>query len=551
MKHFLNSRNDIVTEALDGLLAVAPLAGLARLNGYPHIKVVVRTDWDKSRVAVISGGGSGHEPAHVGFIGEGMLAAAVCGEIFASPSVDAVLAAIMAVTGEAGCLLIVKNYSGDRLNFGLAAERAKTLGYKVGMVVVGDDVAITDTQNPRGVAGTLFVHKIAGFMAAQGESLEVVERAARAVAASTRSIGLALQNCSVPGSKSGGAIGPDEAELGLGIHGEPGASKIPLAPAQSLMDIACGRLTSAIGEYRGALAVILNNLGAVSALEMGVLADAFLKTELAERCTLTIGPARLMTSLDMVGFSISVLKLNAAWEDALMAATRAGSWPGVRRRSAPCLVEVPDLGAFAPRSKASSRGVQNEVVRGIIEAVCQALLDAEDTLNHLDSRIGDGDTGTTFASAARCVQDVLDSLPSGDAAALNAALGALLCRTVGGSSGVLMAIFFTAAGEACKRGANWAEALSEGARQIMYYGGARQGDRTMLDAMLPALECLVQGKSIMDAAVAARRGADATANMRKARAGRAAYMREDNLAGVKDPGAEALARAFETLAAML
>lgn len=551
MRHFLNHRNDIVAEAVDGLLATAQLPDVARLDGYPHIKVVARTDWDKSRVALISGGGSGHEPAHVGFVGEGMLTAAVCGEIFASPSVDAVLAAILAVTGEAGCLLIVKNYSGDRLNFGLAAERAKALGYKVGIVIVGDDIAIAGAQNPRGLAGTLFVHKIAGFMAAQGESLEEVERAARAVAASASSIGLALQSCSMPGTEVDAVVGPDEAELGLGIHGEPGASKIPPAPAQSLMELACGRLTAALGEYRGPLAVIVNNLGGVPALEMGVLANAFMKTLLAERCTLIVGPACLMTSLDMVGFSISVLKLNAGWEDALLAGTQAGSWPGAHRRSTPRLIEVPDLGAFAQRSRASSRGAHNEVVRGIIVAVCRALVDAEDTLNHLDSRIGDGDTGSTFASAARCVQDALDSLPSGDGAALNAALGALLCRAVGGSSGVLMAIFFTAAGEACKRGVNWPEAFSEGARQIMYYGGARQGDRTMLDAMLPALECLVQGKSIMDAAVAARRGADATANMRKARAGRAAYVPEDNLAGVKDPGAEALAQAFEALAAMV
>src|SRR6476659_2062382 len=160
MKRFLNSRHTIVTEAIDGLLAGSAGKNLARLDGYPHIKVVVRNDWDRSKVAVISGGGSGHEPAHAGFVGAGMLTGAGCGEIFASPSVDAVLACITAVTGAPGCLLIVKNYTGDRLNFGLAAEKARALGLAVEMVIVADDVALPDATQPRGIAGTLFVHKV-------------------------------------------------------------------------------------------------------------------------------------------------------------------------------------------------------------------------------------------------------------------------------------------------------------------------------------------------------------------------------------------------------
>ncbi len=135
MTHFMNKKEDMVTEAIDGAIAASGGA-LARLDGYPHIRVVVRSDWDKSSVALVSGGGSGHEPAHAGFVGQGMLTAAVCGDVFASPSVDAVLAGILAVTGPAGCLLIVKNYTGDRLNFGLAAERARAFGLNVSMVIV-------------------------------------------------------------------------------------------------------------------------------------------------------------------------------------------------------------------------------------------------------------------------------------------------------------------------------------------------------------------------------------------------------------------------------
>ena len=180
MTQFINKKEDIVTDAIDGIVAASG-GKLARLDGYPHIRVVVRNDWDKSKVALVSGGGSGHEPAHAGFVGEGMLTAAVCGDVFASPSVDAVLAGILAVTGPAGCLLIVKNYTGDRLNFGLAAERARAFGLNVRMVVVDDHVALPELPQARGVAGTLFVHKVAGALAQNGADLDTVATAAKKV----------------------------------------------------------------------------------------------------------------------------------------------------------------------------------------------------------------------------------------------------------------------------------------------------------------------------------------------------------------------------------
>src|SRR4051794_37762811 len=173
VKHFINERGDIVTEAVEAAVLLGE-GKLARLDGFPSIKVVVRADVDRSKVAVISGGGAGHEPAHAGFVGDGMLTAAVCGEIFASPSVDAVLAAILAVTGKAGALLVVKNYTGDRLNFGLAAEKARSLGLAVEMVVVADDIAIAGALRPRGLAGTLFVHKVAGHHSRAGAPLHAV-----------------------------------------------------------------------------------------------------------------------------------------------------------------------------------------------------------------------------------------------------------------------------------------------------------------------------------------------------------------------------------------
>ena len=213
MNHFINAQDSLVTDAIDGLLETSDGA-LTRLDGYPHIKVVCRTDWDKSKVALISGCCSGHEPAHAGFVGAGMLTAAVCGEVFASPSVDAVLAGILAVTGEKGCLLIVKNYTGDRLNYGLAAERARAFGIKVTMVVVDDVIALPDLPQPRGVAGTLFVHKIAGALAEGGADLDAVTSAAQLAIRNMASIGTSLDTCTVPGSAKEKRIAPGMAELG-------------------------------------------------------------------------------------------------------------------------------------------------------------------------------------------------------------------------------------------------------------------------------------------------------------------------------------------------
>ena len=244
-KHFINTRETIVTEALDGLIATSG-GRLARLDGYPEIKVVLRADRDPAKVAVVSGGGAGHEPAHAGFVGAGLLTAAVSGEIFASPSVAAVLAGIRAATGPAGCLLIVKNYTGDRLNFGLAAERARAEGLAVEMVIVADDIALPELPQPRGVAGTLFVHKIAGHLAEAGAPLAEVAAAARAAAADIRSLGLSLSSCAIPGQGAEVRMGDDEAELGLGIHGEPGVEKIALTDIAGLVATMAARLAATL-----------------------------------------------------------------------------------------------------------------------------------------------------------------------------------------------------------------------------------------------------------------------------------------------------------------
>ncbi|MCU0831446.1 MAG: dihydroxyacetone kinase subunit DhaK [Rhizobiaceae bacterium] len=543
MAHFINTKETLVTEAVDGFLRTAGAANLARLDGYPQIKVVVATDAKANRVALVSGGGSGHEPAHAGFVGKGMLAAAVCGEVFASPSVDAVLNGILAVTGDAGCLLIVKNYTGDRLNFGLAAEKARTLGRKVEMVVVGDDIALPDIIQPRGVAGTLFVHKIAGHVAAKGAKLAKVAQTARAVADAVVSLGMSLSSCSIPGVAGEDRVPDGKAELGLGIHGEPGVELVDYKGARETAAILTDKLFAAVKPAKS-YALLLNNLGSTTPLEMSVIANEMLAHPKGKKIRLVVGPALLMTSLDMHGLSASLLPLTDEWEEALSSPVAPAAWPGAHPVQKPAIVKLPK-----EAKPAAVKASRNPVLAGWIEAACDALITAEADLNALDSKVGDGDTGSTMAGAARRLKAGLGKMPLADTGAAFAAISSTLSTTMGGSSGVLLAILFAAAGVAAKDGMPWAKALQAGLARMQHYGGAKTGDRTMIDALEPALAALVGGKSLKIAADAARKGAEATKRMQAARAGRSAYVSAKNLDGIADPGAEAVARLIETLAA--
>ncbi len=538
MQQFMNSKETLVTEAIDGLIRTSG-GHLARLDGYPHIKVVVRSDWDRSKVALVSGGGSGHEPSHPGFVGRGMLTAAVCGEVFASPSVDAVLAGILAVTGKAGCLLIVKNYTGDRLNFGLAAERARAFGLQVSMVIVDDDIALPHLPQARGVAGTLFVHKIAGAMAEAGADLDAVTEAAQKVIKGVVSIGMSLDTCTVPGSPKEDRIGEGRAELGLGIHGEAGVQQVDFTGARAAMGMVVDKLMPHV-QGNGNVA-LLNNLGGTTPLEMAVLADELARSPLALHLKWIIGPAAMMTSLNMQGFSVSVLPVAPAEVTALAAPVAPPAWPGLQALVPVAIKPLPD--GLAPiKALASAHPAR----RALIDRCCAALTAAERDLNALDAKSGDGDTGSTLATAARALVVALDRLPLADITQAYRAIGNELSQTMGGSSGVLLAIFFAAAGDASASGKGWIAALQSGLTRVMQVGGAEPGDRTMIDALAPALAALSEG--VDAAARAARNGADATAQMTRAKAGRASYLSEDKLAGHNDPGAEGVARLFEHLA---
>lgn len=547
MDRFYNHTDRLVADMLEGLA----LSSTMTLSESDAARIVMRGDWQPSdegrtRVALISGGGSGHEPTHAGFVGRGMLTAAVAGDVFASPGVEAVLAAIRACTGEAGALLIIKNYTGDRLNFGLAAERARQEGYRVETVIVADDAALPEADQPRGLAGTILVHKVAGYHAEAGDDLDAVTDAARHMASAVRSIGMALSSAALPGRASEQRRAP---ELGLGIHNEPGARQVDPSDASEAVALVLETLLandqrlSQNADER--FVMLINNLGGCSPQEMQVIARECLTRWGVARLELLIGPDALMSSLDMHGFSLSVAPLDEALETALRAEVEAPAWPGVRA--------VHEISTFSPRfthREPAGTGGHDEQRSALMKRLAAAIEESEQALDALDAKVGDGDAGATFAGGARAVIEALDAgeLSTGDDARLADELGHLFATAMGGSSGVLLSILMSAAARSLEKGQSFPEALLEGVARMQHYGGAERGDRTLLDALMPAVEALDAGQGLAEAARAAREGANATAEMGKAGAGRSSLVPEASLKGVVDPGAEAVARFFETLA---
>jgi dihydroxyacetone kinase len=554
VKKLINDPRHVVREMLEGLVALHP--GLALLSEHD---IVLRSDLpepSRRRVAVISGGGAGHEPAHAGYVGTGMLHAAVSGDVFTSPSVDAVLAAIRAAAGPAGALLVVKNYTGDRLNFGLAAELARAGGIPTEIVVVADDVALRDTvpaERRRGIAGTVLVHKIAGALAEQGEALERVAAAGRAAAAATGTMGVGLGACTIPAVGTPGfTLGEDEIELGLGIHGEAGVSRQTIAPADAIAERILDAILADGGHGAGTrIALLVNNLGGTTTMELAVVARRAL-AYLRERGLIVerAWAGTLLSALDMPGCSLSVMKVDDDSLRLLDAATMAPAWPGpgiVPHRMATVAATQP---AMADDSVTSADTLA-DIIRSAALAAAAALEAAEPRLTELDSQAGDGDLGISMNRAAAAIRSCCASDRSGDAAAVLALLSAQLRRAIGGSSGPFYAVGLLRAARRLASGpstslADWADAFSAGTEAISELGGARAGDRTMLDALLPAADALADAarrnlpasQAWVLAADAAKAGAAATAAMTP-RLGRASYLGERAL-GVPDGGAVAV-----------
>ena len=329
MKKIINKPENVVTEMLDGLAYVHSDL-VHRVEGFD---IIARNEQAAGQVGLISGGGSGHEPAHAGFVGDGMLSAAIAGAVFTSPTPDQILEAIKAADQGAGVFMVVKNYSGDIMNFEMAQELAEMEGIEVASVVVDDDIAVENslyTQGRRGVAGTIFVHKILGHAAREGKSLAEIKDLADKIVPNIHTIGLALSGATVPEvGKPGFVLAEDEIEYGIGIHGEPGYRKESMQPSRQLAEELTGKLLEAFEAKAGErYALLINGMGATPLMEQYVFANDV--ASILGDAGLDVAFKKLgnyMTSIDMAGLSLTLMKIeNDAWLEALESPVKTIAW---------------------------------------------------------------------------------------------------------------------------------------------------------------------------------------------------------------------------------
>eukprot|EP00055_Hartaetosiga_balthica_P012423 m.60380 g.60380 ORF g.60380 m.60380 type:complete len:640 (-) comp7939_c0_seq5:1784-3703(-) len=575
----INNSTDVVNEGIDGLLRAN--SNLSLLEGH---RVVIRKDigtYKKNHVTLISGGGSGHEPAHAGFVGNGLLSAAVCGDVFSSPSTSQILAAILACAGEMGVVVIVKNYTGDRLNFGLAVERAKCEGVRVEMIVVADDCALPREKSRmgrRGVAGTLFFHKILGSMAFSGESIDSIVKQGLELQQYVGTVGVALSACRVPGVGPSFQLPPSNCGLGVGIHGEAGVANRTYTTVENIARDMISLIFNQDKEYGyvpkpvegDEFALLLNNLGGSSILELNVTLNSVLKP-LNEELNLKIVRVymgSLMTSIDMQGFSISLLNISAMKQRQasilmnLDNKTEVVAWNAVCVPfDSTCSIESRKIAVsssnsqlFAREGKGLRDGERESelFLAETLRKCCEAVIAHEPHITQLDMIVGDGDCGTTMLQGATAILSHLEqnmlALHSHSKLALQ--LSDIVERSMGGTSGAVYSIFFSAISHILLSNADLMEGtaaeisrtcLGAGVEAIVRYGGASEGDRTMLDVLIPVHRYLVESQVEIDWEYLngyAHLLAMETANL-QARSGRSSYLPSEILKNHADPGAVA------------
>jgi len=468
-KKLINTPETCVDDLVSGLLYMNPK--LCKIEGY---NAVVRSDIlniKDNYVTLISGGGSGHEPAHAGFIGDNMLSAAVLGNVFASPSVASILATIRVTAGSKGVLLIVKNYTGDRLNFGMALELAKREGIEGMLVIVDDDCALPTSKGitgGRGIAGTVLVHKIAGAVAGSGASLQEVFDAANSAIHSVRTLGVALTTCTLPGVKSSTRLSaPYAIEIGMGIHGEPGRENAELPTtnaakyiAEVLVDGTVTALTTVPFSLSKEIVILVNNLGSLPALEMSVMIKEIvdlLRSKSYLPVRIYAGP--LMTSLDMNGISLSILSLPLdrqekvlAWLDSPVTAPSWISGSVLAYTSDGILIQNNSITVANDNNKSiisSSFHMSTNTALVIVRTICQTIIEAEPLLSEYDSLCGDGDCGMVMKKGATQLHHDFETMFAEsvftiiiDCACLCDIIANSISASMGGTSGALLELCF-------------------------------------------------------------------------------------------------------------
>jgi len=564
-RHFIHDPTHLVETALLSIPQTNPSVQCDINN-----KIIYRKN-GASQVSIVSGGGSGHEPSFASFVGAGLLSGAVAGTIFASPSAEQVRRCILhRIQKDKGVLVIVMNYTGDVLNFGMAVEKARAAGIEVDMVVVGDDAGVGRAKGGkvgrRGIAGTVLVQKIAGALAAKGASLKDVTRMAQLVADNTVSIGSSLAHVHVPGRRE-----PEEDELaeglveiGMGIHNEAGSERkstdlpgLVKTMLSHCLDVADQDRSFSKITDKDDVVLLVNNLGGVSPLELSGITNEVVE-QLAD--SFKIKPVRIMagtfmTSLNGLGFSVSLLRVaDASMLELLDAPAEASGWSAAissstwaRRGEAKKSEEQVDEEEVQP----SDLRVNYAQAKSTLTTALNRLIEAEPDVTRFDTIVGDGDCGIGLKRGAEAILKMLETgKKTDDLLILMNHIIQVVELAMDGTSGAIYAIFLNALAHGLRQNAPsspqpvtpaiWAKALDSSLKALGKYTPAKPGDRTLMDALYPFVETLSKTESIDKAAAAAQGGAQGTKGM-KASLGRTVYVGGEGFQEVPDPGAHGLA----------
>jgi len=583
MKKIINKPEDVVLEMCKGMVLAHP-----ELSLIEKYKIIKKEQINKNKVSIISGGGSGHEPAHAGYVGKGMLDAAVCGDVFASPSQIQIYQAIKETASDKGTLLVIKNYSGDMMNFKNAAYLAEEDGIQVDYVKVDDDIAVQDslyTVGRRGVAGTVLVHKIAGAAAERGYDLPKVKEAAENAIANVKSIGIGLTSCTVPAKGTPTfEIAEDEMEFGVGIHGEPGIRGEKIISADELAERMVTALLKEIGieDGKGEVAVLINGFGSTPLQELYLLNHSVIR-ELSRR-KVTIARTfvgNYMTAIDMAGASISIMKLDENLKSLLSeecdtpALKIKGEVPAVTYDEIIGSVEAPKVSYEVQTNKEYSvvteyRLTLNNIIF-MVDQMSECIIRNEIPFCELDSHAGDGDFGMSVAKGFKQLKaewhEILEN-KSNDIGNFLEACSIVIMEHCGGASGPIWGSAFRAAGKNTESKTEltlteFAEMIQASVKGIQATGersfgrGAVVGDKTLIDALVPYADTLTssaaEGESLkhalVKAAEAAVEGAKSTEQI-VARMGRAGTVGERSL-GYPDAGAHGLGVIFTEVAQVM
>ncbi|KAJ0383679.1 hypothetical protein COL922a_009976 [Colletotrichum nupharicola] len=548
-QHFYDEAENLVLDALESL--VLQHSGLTFDKSK---KTVWLTNNDSQKISILSGGSAGHEPAHAGFVGDGMLTAAVSGSIFASPSVAQILSGISRVASPAGVLLIIKNYTVDVFHFHLAAEKAKaSLGVPVEVLIVGDDVSVGRKKSGkvgrRGLAGTVLVHKILGAYKEMGASLADVLKLGKTVTENLVTVGASLEHVHIPGREAAAPSAGDQVELGMGIHNEPGCQVLkPRPELPKLIDQMLTQLLNSKDSDRAYVdfsdakdvVVLVNNLGGVSPLEFSGITAKVVNALGAKGLKLArVISGTYMTSLNGPGFSITLLKAT----------------PDILNNPKQRITESADAGHGADGAK-SGVELNVDVFKKVVVEASKRIEQAEPQITDHDTKVGDGDCGVTLLRGAKAVSKYASSTAlTSDVVRTAIDLTNVIEDNMDGTSGAIYSIFFAALSSELRKATAgmldtkaWTKVAVGALGTLQQATPARQGDRTLLDALEPFVKTLERTGSMIEAVKEAKKGVEATKGM-AASLGRAVYVEESAWGKVPDPGAEGVLAILEGLEA--